>query len=98
MRWSNGRWRNTIHRVVEPPLVLQGTVSSDSDTPSKNEVDARIPDGVTPARYSIPFFAVPDPETTVQALPGCWTEEIPKKWGPINAGNYLRRKREAVYS
>lgn len=98
MRWSNGRWRNTIHRVVEPPLLSQGTVLSDSDASSKNEVDARIPDDVSPERYSIPLFAAPDPETIIKVLPGCWTEEIPKKWGSINAGNYLRRKREGVYS
>ena len=77
--------------------MLQGTALSDSDALSKNEVDARIHDDISPARYSIPFFAAPDPETIIQALPGCWTEEIPKKWRPINAGNYLRRKREGMY-
>jgi isopenicillin N synthase-like dioxygenase len=98
MRWSNGRWRNTIHRVVEPPLQLQGMALNDSEQTKKSEVDARVPDETSPARYSIPFFSVPDPETIVQALPGCWTEEIPKKWRPISAGDYLRRKRENVYT
>lgn len=79
MRWSNGRWKNTVHRVVEPP-------NSESDG-----------DEMTPARYSIPIFVSPDPATVVEALPGCWSEEVPKRWKPISAGDYLRRKREAVY-
>lgn len=79
MRWSNGRWKNTVHRVVEPP-------SSESGG-----------DEMTPARCSIPFFASPDPATVVEALPGCWGEEMPKRWKAISAGGYLSRKREAVY-
>lgn len=80
MRWSNGRWKNTVHRVVEPPS------SSES---SGNEM--------TPARYSVPFFASPDSATVVEALPGCWSEEVPRRWKAISAGDYLRRKREAAY-
>lgn len=79
MRWSNGRWKNTVHRVVEPPNSESGG------------------DEMTPSRYSIPFFASPDPTTVVEALPGCWNEEVPKRWKTISAGDYLRRKRQAVY-
>lgn len=79
MRWSNGRWKNTVHRVVEPPN------------------PGRDGDEMTPARYSIPFFASPNPATVVEALPGCWSEKVPKRWRPICAGDYLKRKREAVY-
>ncbi|KAM0805218.1 thymine dioxygenase [Usnea florida] len=81
MRWSNGRWKNTVHRVVEPPL---------SDEEGGKEV--------TPARYSVPFFASPDPATIVEALPGCWSEEVPKKWKAISAGDYIKRKRRAAYA
>lgn len=81
MRWSNGRWKNTVHRVVEPPKL-------------KDDEDE---EGVTPARYSVPFFASPDPEAVVEALPGCWSEEVPKRWKAINAGEYLKRKREGVF-
>lgn len=80
MRWSNGRWKNTVHRVVEPP---------DSESGG---------DEMTPARYSIPFFASPDPATVVETLPGCWSEEVPKRWKAISAGDYLKRKRQAVYA
>ena len=79
MRWSNGRWKNTVHRVVEPPN------------------SEKAGDEMTPARYSIPFFASPDPATVVEALPGCWSEEVPKRWKAISAGDYLRRKRQAAY-
>ncbi|KAF6235478.1 hypothetical protein HO173_006161 [Letharia columbiana] len=79
MRWSNGRWKNTVHRVVEPP---NSTIGGDE---------------MTPARYSVPFFASPDPATVVEALPGCWSEEVPRRWKAISAGDYLRRKRQAVY-
>ncbi len=79
MRWSNGRWKNTVHRVVEPPNSESGE------------------DEMAPARYSIPFFVSPDSATVVEALPGCWSEEVPKRWKPISAGAYIRRKREAAY-
>jgi isopenicillin N synthase-like dioxygenase len=98
MRWSNGRWRNTIHRVVEPPLLRQGVALGDADASRGTGKDTGTLDGISPARYSIPFSAAPDPETIVQALPGCWSEEVPKRWKPINAGNYLRRKREGMYA
>ena len=98
MRWSNGRWRNTIHRVVEPPLLLQGMVVNKSNASSNTRADAETPDDISPARYSIPLSATPDPETIVQALPGCWNEEVPKRWKPIRAGDYLRRKRESMYA
>ena len=80
MRWSNGRWKNTVHRVVEPPF------SSDEGG-----------NGMTPSRYSIPFFASPNPATVVDALPGCWSEEVPRRWKAISAGDYIERKRRAAY-
>ena len=79
MRWSNGRWKNTVHRVVEPP----GSTSGGSEMAS--------------ARYSIPFFVSPDPATVVETLPGCWSENVPRRWKAISAGDYLSRKRQAAY-
>lgn len=60
----------------------------------KNDEDEEV---MTPARYSVPFFASPDPEAVVEALPGCRNEEVPKRWKAINAGEYLKRKREGVF-
>ncbi len=98
MRWSNGRWKNTIHRVTGPPSILMRGVSTDSDNPRITKSDVGLLEDTVPERYSIPFFAAPDPETMIEALPGCWSENMPKRWKPINAGDYLRRKREAIYA
>lgn len=98
MRWSNGRWKNTIHRVKGPPSIPMREVSTDSDNPRATRSDVGHLEGVTPERYSIPFFAAPDPETMIEALPGCWSEDVPKRWKPINAGRYLLRKREGIYA
>jgi isopenicillin N synthase-like dioxygenase len=76
-RWSNGRWRSTVHRVVAPP----GAV-----------------DGVCPARYSVPFFATADPETVIEALPGCWDECNPKRFERITARGYVEMRMAALYT
>ncbi|PSN60325.1 Clavaminate synthase-like protein [Corynespora cassiicola Philippines] len=74
-RWSNGRWRSTVHRVGVPP----------------SEV-------VAPDRYSIPFFATADPDTLIEALPGCWDEkENPKKYEPVTAWGYVQMRMKAIY-
>lgn len=95
MRWSNGRWKSTVHRVSEPPHVLKEQDLHNSKTCKRNcgGLDEMIPE-----RYSIALFSSPDPETLVEALPGCWSEEVPKKWKSINAGKYLRRKQTALYT
>jgi len=97
MRWSNGRWKNTIHRVMEPPSSLKEQASDDFESPKAPRISDGGANDMTPARYSIPFFAAPDPATIVEALPGCWSESVPKKWKAISAGAYLRRKRENKY-
>ena len=103
MRWSNGRWKNTIHRVVEPSLsVDEGQLGTAADSgtsfvdlaPKGEAVGVRL----APARYSIAFFASPDPETVLETLQGCWSEQNPKQWKPINTGEFLRRKRAASYN
>ena len=103
MRWSNGRWKNTIHRVVEPSLsVDEGQLGTAADSgtsfvdlaPKGEAVGVRL----APARYSIAFFASPDPETLLETLQGCWSEQNPKQWKPIHTGEFLRRKRAASYN
>ena len=80
MRWSNGRWKSAVHRVVGPA-----------------DLKAGEDDEMTSDRYSVPVFASPDPETVVEALPGCWSEEVPRRWKAMHAGEYLDRKRAGVY-
>ena len=77
-RWSNGRWRSTVHRVVAPP--------GDGG------------EGVCPSRYSVPFFATADPETVIEALPGCWGEGNPKRFEGITAWGYLQMRMAALYT
>lgn len=98
MRWTNGRWKNTIHRVSSPPNVVKDPVLDQFDGSRTQEGTVVRATDLSPARYSIPFFAAPDPATIVEALPGCWNEEAPKRWKAINAGDYLRRKRECMYA
>lgn len=79
-RWSNKRWRSTVHRVVKPPSVVQ--------------------DGeeVCKARYSIPFFATADPDTVIEALPGCWGEGRPKLFDSVTAWGYVQMRMAALYT
>jgi len=87
MRWTNGRWKNTVHRVSEPPRLV------------KNELGEEIDDSEEVAeRYSIAFFGFPDAATIVEPLPTCCSAEKPKRWGPINAGEYLLKKKAGLYS
>ena len=94
MRWSNGRWKNTVHRVSEPPRwkeqTSQGLKYDDTTKGSHKSVET------VPERYSIAYFSAPDPTTVVEALPYCCGNQTPR-WKPINAGEYLRRKRAAMY-
>ena len=92
MRWSNGRWKNTVHRVSGYPSPLRKQVLDYIESPGVPETSAGDAHEISPERYSIPFFVKPDPATIVEALPGCWSEELPKRWKPLNAGDYLRRK------
>jgi isopenicillin N synthase-like dioxygenase len=96
MRWSNGRWKNTIHRVMGPSSLRIQEVSTTLDNPRAVGLDAGPLEDMTPGRYSIPFFASPDSEVTIEALPGCWSQDMPKRWKPIITGDFLRRKREAI--
>jgi isopenicillin N synthase-like dioxygenase len=98
MRWSNGRWKNTIHRVMGPSSLPMQEVSTSPDNPRTIGMDAGCLEGISPGRYSIPFFASPDPEAMIEALPGCWSQDVPKRWKPINTGDFLRRKREAIFA
>lgn len=81
-RWSNGRWKSTVHRVVAPPV----------------DPEERIGDEICKARYSIPFFATADPETVIEALPGCWGEGNPKKYESVTAWGYVQMRMADLYS
>ena len=96
--WSNGRWKNTVHSITEPPHPLNEQDLGVSGFPKTHGADDRGTDDMTPARYSIPFFAAPGPEAIVQALPGCWSKEVPMRWKPISAGDYLHKKGKGMFA
>jgi isopenicillin N synthase-like dioxygenase len=49
-------------------------------------VSPRIEGDVLPARYSIPFFVHPDPETMIE--PVVLAEDEVKRYEPVNAGEW----------
>ncbi|KAF2400002.1 flavonol synthase/flavanone 3-hydroxylase [Trichodelitschia bisporula] len=51
-----------------------------------------------PARYSIPYFATADPGTVIEALPGCWGEDNPKKFEAVTAWDYVQMRMAALYA
>jgi isopenicillin N synthase-like dioxygenase len=77
-RWSNDRWKSTVHRVGSPKQIDGQDVVAD--------------------RYSIPFFAVADMDTVIDALPGCWDEkDNPKKYEAVTAWEYVQMRMAALY-
>jgi isopenicillin N synthase-like dioxygenase len=67
VRFTNGRVKSTMHRVVSPSL-------------------DRFKGDVLPARFSIPFFVHPDPETTIDPI--LLSEGEEKLFEPVNAGEW----------
>lgn len=86
-RWSNDRWTSSVHRVGLP-LALQ-KVTEDG---KQNDREILVPD-----RYSIPVFATPNMDTVIDAMPGCWNEEKPKKYEPVTAWGYVQMRMAALY-
>ncbi|KAJ7319410.1 thymine dioxygenase [Mycena albidolilacea] len=57
----------------------------------------RSVDGMTPERYSIPYFCCADFTTVVDCIPGTWSAERPKKYEPISAQEYIMKRMLATY-
>ena len=86
-RWSNDRWTSSVHRVGLPPVLQKVTEDG-----KRNDREIIVPD-----RYSIPVFATPNMDTVIDALPGCWDEEKPKKYEPVTAWGYVQMRMAALY-
>jgi len=54
-------------------------------------------DGMTPDRYSIPYFCSTDFNRTVECLPGTYSAERPKKYEPISALEYIMKRLAVNY-
>ena len=91
MKWTNGRWRNTVHRVSEPPRHMDRT-SRNSKINDRGSEDV----GDIAERYSTAYFIAPDPTTVVETFSCCWGDQTPSK--SINVGEFLSRKRTQMYT
>jgi isopenicillin N synthase-like dioxygenase len=80
-RYTPRRWTNDVYpgsvHRVLAPISL-----ADGDEPE-----------MTTERYSFAYFALPDEDILIEALSTCYSDEKPRKWGPMDAGEFLRRKR-----
>ncbi|KAK7704123.1 hypothetical protein SLS64_008681 [Diaporthe eres] len=104
MRWSNGELhavhslgflvqpadspppdylKSTLHRVTLPPVMKEQPEGSK---------------GLTRARYSIPYFVSPDPESIIECLPACASGQNPAKYPPVLQDDYRKLRAKLQYS
>ncbi|KAK7455780.1 hypothetical protein VKT23_010812 [Stygiomarasmius scandens] len=53
--------------------------------------------GMTPERYSIPYFCASDLDTVVDCLPGTYSDDNPKKYEAISAKQYIMKRLATAY-
>ncbi|KAF7588153.1 hypothetical protein BBP40_006120 [Aspergillus hancockii] len=78
--WSNDRLRSTSHRVRLPPLADR----------------YEGPNRMTRERFSIPYFMSPDPDSVIECIPSCMSEE-PAKYKPITQADYNKMRASMHY-
>ena len=54
-------------------------------------------DTFTRERYSIPYFLSADPDKLIDALPGTFGPDRPKRYQPVTSGEYLNMRLNATY-
>jgi hypothetical protein len=58
MRWSNGRWKNTIHRVMGPSSLPMQEVSTNPDNPRHIGWEAGSLEGYDPGKIQYSFLCL----------------------------------------
>ncbi|KAF7364575.1 Thymine dioxygenase [Mycena venus] len=109
MRWSNDTIRSTIHRVRAPQAceTPDGMIPERYSipyvrpnppwiifTPTSSHLPAVLQRSKSPLHALSPAF---DRETVLDCIPGTWDQENPKKYEPISAGEYTRKRLAAAY-
>lgn len=83
------RWSNdTIRSTIHRVRAPPGLIDRDGN-------------GLTPERYSIPYFCCVDFDTIVDAVPGTYSDDpevgMPKKYEAISAREYIMKRLAASY-
>ena len=79
-RWTNDRWKATMHRVPNPaPRNVQSSATAEEES-----------------RLSVVFFSGPHPSTLVECLPSekCRSQSLTPKYPPVTAEQHVREKLE----
>jgi len=80
-RWTNDRWRSTLHRVI--------AVSDDDDESSDGFHSAR--------RQSMAFFVNMNGNAIIKPIESCIRKDHPSQYGEIKASDYLiNRHRQSM--
>lgn len=74
--------KSTSHRVGPPPLQDRYTGNN----------------RVTRERYSIPYFVTTTPDSVIESLPSCTSDENPAKYPPVTQKQYNVLKASMNYS
>jgi isopenicillin N synthase-like dioxygenase len=85
-RWTNGKFKSTVHRVL---------ISSEGNDNCDGKCGG-APDSSTD-RYSIPFFYDPNFDTVVECIESCLGDEGPK-YPPIVFGRHLIDKYKETHA
>lgn len=89
--------KSTLHRVRAPPPKLEhGGVTRERYSIPYVRRPPRTPVGRELTFCSMQFMTA-DHEKVIDALPGCFGPDRPKKYEPINAGEYINMRLNATY-
>ncbi|KAL9530676.1 2-oxoglutarate-Fe(II) type Oxidoreductase [Sphaerulina musiva] len=69
--------------------VIKSTVHRVVEPPTKSTVH--------PARYTIPYFCHPNHDSIIDAIPGTFSAENPRKYSAVNCGEHLVKRLRATY-
>ena len=90
-RWTNDRWKSTLHRVV--------AVANTEDADNRTNEDGGENLFRSARRQSIAFFVNMNGNATVVPLDTCVDEEHPSRYEPIKASEHLlQRHRQSMAS